>query len=259
MSNNLYGTGTKFYGREETRPDGSFMATKWIVLIYIPIIPLGYFYVRPMYETVGTISRCLPPATKRMGWHKRHIINVYASMLAIAIALLTLHHRINTPTTAAAIPARMGKGKALPPDRTNPDYTRPTHAENGSPFPETSGYIEGYEQKFSEGYAQLTVNNTQNTSDIYVKLYLLNEDAITPARVFLVEAEDSFTVSELTEGGYELRYRDLDTGGLAKTEPLPLEKNKEDDGYDYYDHMEVTLSKVVNGNLETEPISEEAF
>ncbi len=258
MADDLYGIGTKFYGKDNIRSDGSFTATKWIVIAYIPIVPLGSFYVRPTSSTLGTVSTSLPPITERMGWQKRHIVNVYAFIGAIAIAFLYTHHRINAPTTTAAIPARIGKGAALPRDRTNPDYVRPATAENGSPFPKTSGYIEGAEQLASQSLAMLTINNSSNTSDLYGKLYALESDMTTPVRTFFVAAEDSFAISNLDAGSYELRYQDLETGGLAKTEPLTLKRIEKEDG-DYFESIGVTLSKVVNGNLETEPISDKDF
>lgn len=258
MADDFYGTGTKYYGKDEIRPDGSFMATKWIVVAYIPIVPLGYFYVRSVRSETGIVSNTLPPITKRMGWKKRHIINVYAFIGVIAIAIFTAHYRVNTPFTPAAIPTSIGKGKALPPDQTNPKYKRSANAENGSPFPETSGYINGYEQLLNQGGSAISIDNSHNNSDLYAKLYSLDGDLSTPARVFFVQAGSSFTVDYLDFGNYELRYRDLDTGGIAKTESLLLEKQVKD-GQEYFGAINLTLSSVINGNLETESISEEAF
>lgn len=259
MSNTLFGIGTTFYGKDDIRPDGSFIATKWIVFAYIPLVPLGSFYVRPIQSARGTVSTSLPPVTQRMSWQKQHIRNVYAFMGVIAIVLFMINYRANTPTTAAAVPARIGgKGAALPPDRSTSEYIRPLKAENGSLFPAKSDYIIGYEQLANEDYATLTINNTENTSDLYLKLYALDGDYTTPVRVFFVIAEGEFTLEDLNVGDYELRYQDLDTGGFAKTEPLPLKMVEKADGT-YFSNVEVILSKVVNGNLETEPILEEDF
>lgn len=259
MDTDVFGFGIKFYGRSDTRADGSYIATRWIVLAYIPVVPLGSFLVHPLHKRLKTTSTNLPPLTARVKWQKQHIFNVYAFMAAIAVALLTINYHAKGPSSAtAAIPARIKKGKALPPNRTNPDYARPTAAENGSPFPSFSSYIEGYEQLANEGYAQITVNNEQNTSDLYAKLYVLDREIATPVRVFFVKAEDYFIVSNLDAGDYELRYQDLDTGGIAKTERLPLERKEKEGGF-VFTHGELTLSKVINGNLQTEPISEEDF
>ena len=180
-------------------------------------------------------------------------------MGAIAVFLLFVNYCANdSPSAAAKLPARIGKGKALPPNREDPGYSRPTAAENGSLFPSFSSYIEGYEKLANDGHAQLTVNNEQNASDLYVKLYALETGITTPVRVFLVKAGSYFIVNNLDAGNYELRYQDLETGGLAKTEPLPLKKTETENGF-LFTHGEVILSKVVNGNLETEPISKEDF
>lgn len=95
-------------------------------------------------------------------------------------------------------------------------------------FPETSGYIEGSEPLASQGLASLTINNSSNTSDLYGKLYALKGDLTALVRTFLVAAENSFIISNLDAGCYELRYQDLETGGLAKTKPLSLKRIETD-------------------------------
>jgi hypothetical protein len=34
------GIGTTFYGKDDYRPDGSFVTTEWAVIFYVPLIPL---------------------------------------------------------------------------------------------------------------------------------------------------------------------------------------------------------------------------
>lgn len=46
------GTGIKLYGRTEIKTDGSFIATKWISLLYLPIIPLGSYRVWPEIDSL---------------------------------------------------------------------------------------------------------------------------------------------------------------------------------------------------------------
>lgn len=35
------GCGTKFYGQRDFEPDGTYVTTEWLVLLYIPIIPIS--------------------------------------------------------------------------------------------------------------------------------------------------------------------------------------------------------------------------
>ncbi len=39
------GAGTRFYGKRDELPDGSCITTKWLVALYLPIIPLGSYRV----------------------------------------------------------------------------------------------------------------------------------------------------------------------------------------------------------------------
>ena len=59
-------------------------------------------------------------------------------------------------------------------------------------------------------------------------------------------------------GRYDVRYRDLDTGGLSKTEEFILEEKKTYSGTSY-SNLTLTLYKVANGNMTTEAIDESEF
>jgi hypothetical protein len=41
------GIGTRVYGKRDFRTDGSFITTKWITFLWVPLIPLGSMRVRP--------------------------------------------------------------------------------------------------------------------------------------------------------------------------------------------------------------------
>ena len=47
------GIGTTLYGRLNVNPDGSYIATKWFVLLYFPILPLGSYRVWPEVENIS--------------------------------------------------------------------------------------------------------------------------------------------------------------------------------------------------------------
>lgn len=40
------GFGTTYYGHADAHQDGSYVATKWLVLLFIPIIPLGSYRLK---------------------------------------------------------------------------------------------------------------------------------------------------------------------------------------------------------------------
>lgn len=47
MAFTFNGIGTKFYGKRDVGPDGSYVMTEWFVLIYLPIFPLRSLRVLP--------------------------------------------------------------------------------------------------------------------------------------------------------------------------------------------------------------------
>ncbi len=60
---------------------------------------------------------------------------------------------------------------------------RPTD-DNGVPFPTKSGYLKGYPALSWGGYSNVTVDNSQNNSDVFVKLFWLDTIPPKAARVF---------------------------------------------------------------------------
>jgi hypothetical protein len=47
MPSTINGIGTKFYGCREKGPDGSYITTEWVVILYIPILPIQSLRVLP--------------------------------------------------------------------------------------------------------------------------------------------------------------------------------------------------------------------
>ena len=58
MAFTINGCGTTFYGSANPHPDGSYVVTTWVVLAYIPLIPLGSM-------------RVLPVSQDHLPWYKR--------------------------------------------------------------------------------------------------------------------------------------------------------------------------------------------
>ncbi|MFC4929531.1 J domain-containing protein [Massilia sp. GCM10023247] len=83
-------------------------------------------------------------------------------------------------------------------------------APNGEPWPAESGYIPGY--PFGNGGREMTVvvDNSANTSPVFVKIYDLDRRA--NVRHAYVMANGSLTIDELAAGKYEVRYQNIVTG-----------------------------------------------
>ena len=86
------------------------------------------------------------------------------------------------------------------------------NAPNGEAWPLTAGYVKGYKKLNTKGLSSVTVDNSQNNSNVFVKLVSLSGAKSFPARQFFIPANSKFTVNKVTSGNYDVRYRDLSDG-----------------------------------------------
>jgi hypothetical protein len=141
---------------------------------------------------------------------------------------------------------------------TRNSYVRPAYAPNGKPWPTKAGYLPDSAVLHSGGLSEVTVDNSQNSSDVFVKLMYISSRNPIEVRCFYIPAYSKFTCSDVIPGNYDVRYRDLNSGSLAKTEPFLLEEIKIGDSTQY-SMLTMTLYKVENGNMQTKPITEADF
>lgn len=137
-------------------------------------------------------------------------------------------------------------------------YVRSKTAPNGVPWPTVSGYISKYKQFNKGGYSNVTIDNTRNDSDVFVKLVDISGPEAFPVRTFFITKYGKFTLSDIKIGVYDIRYRDLETGELARSEQFQVEERKTHNGVEY-STMTMTLYKVRNGNMQTYSIPESDF
>ena len=139
-----------------------------------------------------------------------------------------------------------------------PSYVRSATAPNGATWPSHASYVADYPKLNTGGLSSVTVDNTQNDSDVFVKLVSISANESHPVRVFFIPAFGQFKINSITPGLYDIRYRDLTTGGLARSESFTLEEVSTYNGTRYSD-MTMTLYKVRNGNMQTYGLSESEF
>lgn len=139
-----------------------------------------------------------------------------------------------------------------------PAYVRENIAPNGNPWPISAGYIDGYQRLNTGGLSTVTIDNSQNDSDVFVKLVSLDSEKAYPVRQFFIPALGRFTLKDITAGSYDIRYRDLNTGMLSRSESFNLEEISSTDGTQFTNYT-MTLYKVQNGNLQTFDLSESEF
>lgn len=160
--------------------------------------------------------------------------------------------------TAPALPAPAPPQTTVARPQGKPSYVRPAYADNGSPWPTTSGYITGYPRKFTIGLSSVTVDNTRNSSDVFVKLFMLITSPPTAIRVFFIRAGEQFTVRHVLPGNYDVRYRELDSGLLLRSDSFELKEIPTAEGTRYH-VFRMTLYKVPGGTMRTYEISESDF
>jgi len=83
-------------------------------------------------------------------------------------------------------------------------------APNGEPWPRQSGYIDGFSVGNRGDDMQLMLDNANNTSAVFIKVY--DVDRRANVRYAYVQAHDKLMVDQLANGKYEIRYQNLDSG-----------------------------------------------
>ncbi|WDZ95207.1 J domain-containing protein [Herbaspirillum sp. WKF16] len=139
-----------------------------------------------------------------------------------------------------------------------PKYIRPSRAPNGQHWPKFAGYIKGYASLNENGLSQVTIDNNQNDSDVFVKLVSLDGAKAFPARTFYIPSHGSFTLHNVTAGSYDVRYQDLNSGGRSRSEQFSLEETPTYQGT-RYSNVTLTLYKVRNGNMKTYDLADDEF
>ncbi|RJG09338.1 J domain-containing protein [Massilia cavernae] len=84
-------------------------------------------------------------------------------------------------------------------------------APNGEPWPEASGYVEGYPVGNPGEEMRVMVDNTANNSPVFVKVHDL--DRRSNVRHVFVLAHESLAIEKLAAGKYEVRYQNIEAGG----------------------------------------------
>jgi hypothetical protein len=83
-------------------------------------------------------------------------------------------------------------------------------APNGEPWPAASGYIAGFTVGNRGDDMQLLLDNANNASAVFIKVYDIDRHA--NVRYAYVLPHDKLMVDKLSNGKYEIRYQNLDLG-----------------------------------------------
>jgi hypothetical protein len=91
MPFSVNGVGTTFYGNAQEEPDGSYVVTEWVVLFFVPILPLGSKRVRPAQDTRPWWKRSVMGQhyqARKVPLHMPHLWKGYAVTIAVAVVLV---------------------------------------------------------------------------------------------------------------------------------------------------------------------------
>jgi DnaJ domain len=111
-------------------------------------------------------------------------------------------------------------------------FVRPTLAPNGLPWPSTASYLDGMPVGAAGGHSSVTVDNSVNRFDVFGKLVYNASVFDQPVRHFFVPAGQTFTLIGVAPGAYDVRYQNLDDGGLYKSQGFELNEQAAGNSFD---------------------------
>jgi hypothetical protein len=85
----FYSIGTALYGRSNRHPDGSYIATKWIIILMFPVFPIASFRIRNhsskiTFGTGGTSRH----SSGRVALNRGQVVRTYLITYSILAAIL---------------------------------------------------------------------------------------------------------------------------------------------------------------------------
>lgn len=138
------------------------------------------------------------------------------------------------------------------------EYQKPEAAPNGSVWPSSADYIDGYKKLNDSGKSSVTIDNSDGSSDVMVKLVYLEEEESYPVRTSFIPKGGVFKMSSVDRGRYDVRYKQLENGALYKSEPFELKEERVGNQTSFSNYR-LTLYTVKNGNTSPTRIGSSEF
>jgi len=108
------------------------------------------------------------------------------------------------------------------PSSGHASFARPTVGPNGLPWPSSAAYLDGMPVGAEGGHSSVTIDNSVNRFDVFGKLVYNASVFDQPVRHFFIPAGQTFTLDGIAPGNYDVRYQNLDDGGLYKSQGFDL-------------------------------------
>lgn len=180
--------------------------------------------------------------------------DVRIALLAAVLAVWGILSLIDRDRPAKSGSATTPVANELP----QPRYVRPALSPIGTKWPSIPDYVEGYPIEGVGGLSSVTIDNTGNTSDVLLKLVQHAGSESVPIRTCYIPARSHFTFSTVRAGRYDVRYRDLNTGVLSKSEEFDLVE-KSSDGRTEFSKFNIPLYQVPLGSKPTDSFADPEF
>lgn len=153
-----------------------------------------------------------------------------------------------SPKTARVPPAQEEpSSEKAPPAFIPKRYSRPEMAPSGYLWPTIPAYVQGFPQYRMDGLSTVTVDNRSNPFDVFVKLFSLDTGKDQAVRVFFIPKWKEFSLQDVSPGKYDVRYQNLSSGQIFRSEPFFLSEVNTRGGVQYQ-QFSMTLYGVPGGN-----------
>lgn len=126
----------------------------------------------------------------------------------------------------------------------------------GYAFPAHSDYLDGYPYNHDNGSLLLTIDNTENKTDLIIYLFRISDisskDIKKPqfSRAIFVKHKEKMIVDDLISGVYTLRWLELNSGKASEYPAFDLYK---DNKYQYNRYFK--FNEAVNANFKKIPLT----
>lgn len=194
----------------------------------------------------------------RLPPHWREIFSAWIAPSGLVVSLmwgLSVTHRLAPTSPPAPQPVNTIESASTPAESA---YRRPLAAPNGSAWPSRAGEIAGYPVERTDGRSEVTVDNSRNSTDVFVKLVSTDDGMFRPVRHVYIPARRTYKCQNVRAGNYEVWYQDLATGSLKRSQPFELVETRNDRAVNY-SVMRIILFKMSDGLAPSQQVAGSAF
>jgi hypothetical protein len=189
----------------------------------------------------------------------RRFFSVWLAPIALVAflvwTLFVTRESVHRPDSVRSLTVNTSAEPQPPPA---PSYEPPRTAPNGAAWPMQASEIPGYPAERADGKSIVTIDNSRNPADVFVKLVCVDNDNAISVRHVYVPAFGTFDCKNIRKGKYELRYQDLSNGSVSRSEPFELTETRTDRTVNY-SVMKITLFKITDSKSAAKGLSVTEF